>query len=202
MKLIASLTSPFARKIRILLAEKNIPCELVVDIPWNADTQVPHYNPLGKIPVLVRDDGSTLFDSRVIADYLEQAFPEPSFIPQGGEAYIQVKRWEALADGVSDAAATVFLERKREAGQQNPEWIARQLGKIELGIKTLALELSDREFCVGQSLSLADLALVSTLGYLDLRFPEIAWRLHYPNLAAFYQRLSLRESVKASVPPA
>lgn len=202
MKLIASLTSPFARKVRVLLAEKNIPFELVVDIPWNADSSVPAYNPLGKIPVLIRADGTTLYDSRVIVDYLEQHTTEPRFIPEGGEAYIQVKRWEALADGISDAAATVFLERKREAAQQSPEWIARQLGKINLGLKTLALDLSDREFCVGNKLTLADIALACTLGYLDLRFPDIAWRLHYPNLAAFDQRLGLRSSLKNSQPPA
>ena len=113
MKLIASLTSPFARKTRIVLAEKRIDYDLTVDVPWNADTQVPEYNPLGKIPVLVMDDGSTLYDSRVIVEYVDTLSPVSRLIPDGNREKIQVKRWEALADGVCDAAATIFLEKKR-----------------------------------------------------------------------------------------
>jgi glutathione S-transferase len=108
MKLVTSLTSPFARKVRIVLAEKNIACEMVVDIPWNAGTTVPQFNPLGKVPVLLRDDGSTLFDSRVIVEYLEQQKPWPMLIPVDEAHMIAVKRWEALADGISDARRCYF----------------------------------------------------------------------------------------------
>src|SRR5574343_406415 len=100
MKLIASLTSPFARKIRVLLLEKSIPCELVVDIPWNADTQVPHYNPLGKVPVLVSDAGQPIYDSPVIAEYLDTVVSEPLFLPDDRRRAIDVKLGEALADGI------------------------------------------------------------------------------------------------------
>jgi glutathione S-transferase len=141
MKLVTSLTSPFARKVRIVLAEKNIACEMVVDIPWNAGTTVPQFNPLGKVPVLLRDDGSTLFDSRVIVEYLEQQKPWPMLIPVDEAHMIAVKRWEALADGISDAAAAIFIERKRPAAQQSQEWIDRQLGKVELGLRAMNDEL-------------------------------------------------------------
>ena len=130
MKLIASLTSPYARKVRIVLAEKKIDCDLVEDSPWVPETTVPDYNPLGKVPVLVLDDGTTLFDSRVIVQYLDTVSPVSRLIPETGRQRIAVKRWEALADGICDAAAAIVLERKRAARQQSSEWIDRQRRKI------------------------------------------------------------------------
>ena len=202
MKLVTSLTSPFARKVRIVLAEKNLPCELVVDIPWNADTTVPQFNPLGKVPVLLRDDGSTLFDSRVIVEYLEQIKPWPMLIPVDAEHLIMVKRWEALADGVCDAAATVFLERKRPPAQQSQDWIDRQLGKIELGLHTMNDELGVKAYCVNSTFSLADIAVGAALGYLDLRFAELAWRERFPGLLRLAAVLAQRPSFAATVPVA
>lgn len=200
MQLIASLTSPFARKVRMVLLEKNIPCELVVDIPWNAETRVPLFNPLGKVPVLALADGSTLFDSRVIAEYLEQLVPQHNLIPREPEHYIAVKRHEALADGIADAAAVIFLERRRLASQQSEEWIKRQQQKIDLGLEALSAMLGEGEYMVAGRYTLADIATVSTLGYLDLRFADLNWRGRYANLAAFMQRLAQRESIKATVP--
>lgn len=199
MQLMASLTSPFVRKVRIVLLEKRIPCELVVDIPWNADTKVPQFNPLGKVPVLILDDGSTLFDSRVIVEYLEQLAADNPLIPREPASYMAVKRHEALADGIADAAATIFLERKRPESQQSADWIQRQQQKIELGLAALSVALGQNEYVVAHRFSLADIAMLSTLGYLDLRFAEIDWRTQYPNLADFMQRLAERESVKATV---
>lgn len=201
MKLIASLTSPFARKVRVMLAEKNMPFELQVDVPWNADTQVPQYNPLGKIPVLVLDDGSTVFDSRVIVEYLEAEKAWPVLIPLEDKARIAVKRWEALADGVADAAAAIFLERKRADAQQSATWIARQQQKIDLGLRAMSADLKGKTWCVGETFSLADIAVGCTLGYLDLRFPEIVWRAQYPVLRELAEKLAQRESFKATVPP-
>lgn len=201
MKLIASLTSPFARKVRVVLAEKGLPCELVVDVPWNTDTTVPQFNPLGKVPVLLTDDASTIFDSRVIVEYLEEVKPWPLLLPADAGARIAVKRWEALADGVSDAAATIFLERKRPAAQQSPEWIARQMDKIRLGLAAMNNDLGVQAYCVGGQFSLADIATGCTLGYLDLRFADLGWRHEFPALARLADVLAARPSFAATVPP-
>ncbi len=201
MKLIASLTSPFARKVRVLLAEKKIPFELIVDIPWDADTEVPKFNPLGKIPVLVLEGGETLYDSRVIVEYLEELTPWPMLVPVDAQERIAVKKWEALADGVSEAAAAIFLERKRPVAQQSPEWIARQLRKLENGLATLNTSVRG-VWCAGDAFTLADVALGSTLGYLDLRFPDINWRENHAALARIEKALSVRPSFRDTLPPA
>ena len=132
MKLIASYTSPYARKVRIALAEKKIECDFVEESPWAAQTTVPNYNPLGKVPVLVLDDGTTLFDSRVIVEYLDTVSPVSRLIPEPNRQRIVVKRWEALADGVCDAAVAIVLEGKRPARQQNKDWLDRQRPPLAL----------------------------------------------------------------------
>jgi glutathione S-transferase len=200
MKLIASLTSPFARKVRIVLAEKRIDYELVVDLPWNADTHVPDYNPLGKVPVLVMDDDTSLYDSRVIVEYLDNATPIGHLIPQEPRQRIVVRRWEALADGIGDAAATVFLERKRAPEKQDAEWIARQQGKIFRGLEAMSEELGEKPWCWDDTFSLADIAVGCTLGYLDFRFSEIQWRASHPNLARLAAKLEQRSSFQNSLP--
>jgi glutathione S-transferase len=201
MKLLASLTSPFARKVRIFLAEKNIPYELVIDIPWDENTQVPHFNPLGKVPVLILNkEQHSLFDSRVIVEYLERLAPNPPLIPESAEAFIRVKRQEALADGIADAAAAIFIERKRPAELQSAEWLTRQQQKIDFGLKAMSEVLADNVYFVGNTFSLADISTVSCLGYLDLRFAHIAWRQQYPNLAAFMQHLADRASIQLTAP--
>lgn len=198
MKLITSLTSPFGRKIRMLLIEKSIACEVVEDVPWNADSITPQYNPLGKIPVLVRDDGSTLFDSRVIALYLD-GLSSPAMIPADGEARIQVLRSEALADGISDAAAAVFIERKRDATQQSPEWIARQLGKVRAGLKEAESLL--RGDTLHGDFSLADITLVAALEYVQLRLGNDVALDDYPGLVAYLQTHRQRRSVEETRAP-
>jgi glutathione S-transferase len=200
MKLIGSLTSPYARKARIVLAEKKIDYEFLVDSPWTAETQVSKYNPLGKIPVLVLDDGSTLFDSRVVVEYLDSVTPNNRLFPQGGRERIQVKRWEALADGVSDAAAAAFLEAKRPEGERSASWIERQRGKIELGVQVMDTDLGEAPWCQGNALSLADIACGCALGYLVFRFPDIDWRASCPNLARLHDKLMQRPSFIDTVP--
>ena len=200
MKLIGSLTSPYARKARIVLAEKKIDYEFLIDSPWTAETQVSKYNPLGKIPVLVLDDGSTLFDSRVIVEYLDSVTPNNRLFPQGGRQRIQVKRWEALADGVSDAAAAAFLEAKRPDGERSTSWIERQRGKIELGVRAMDADLGESPWCQGNALSLADIACGCALGYLVFRFPDITWRDSCPNLARLYDKMMQRQSFIDTVP--
>ena len=202
MKLIASPTSPYARKVRIALAEKKIEYELVEQSPWTADTMVPTYNPLGKIPVLVMDDGTTLFDSRVIVEYLDTVSPVSRLIPEPSRQRIAVKRWEALADGICDAAAAVVLEAKRPAKQQSKAWTERQRQKIERGVRELASELGDKAWCNGEGYSLADIATGCALGYLDLRHPDVDWRGPYPNLVKLAGKLGQRPSFHDTVPPA
>ncbi len=202
MKLIGSVTSPFVRKARIVLAEKRIDYEFEIDIPWSEDTRVGHYNPLGKVPVLVMEDDETLFDSRVIVEYLDTITPVSRLIPEVSRQRIQVKRWEALADGTCDAAAAIFLERKRAPEMQSQEWIARQKKKIDQGLNAMAIELGERHWCMGEGYSLADIAVGCCLGYLDFRFPEIKWREEYPNLAKLFDKLMKRASFSETAPAA
>ncbi|MFP5441314.1 MAG: glutathione S-transferase N-terminal domain-containing protein [Gammaproteobacteria bacterium] len=199
MKLVSSLTTPFGRKIRILLEEKHLPYTLVEDIPWNADSKTPDFNPLGKVPVLVLDNGDTVFDSRVIAEYLDLR-GTPHHIPVEPGARIRVKRWEALADGICDAAANIFIERKRAPAQQSEDWIKRQRGKIDAALRE-AERLLHGDWCEGEHFTLADAALVAALGYLKLRFASEIPLTPYPKLAAWFSRVEKRPSVASTVAP-
>ncbi|MRR50241.1 MAG: glutathione S-transferase [Rhodocyclaceae bacterium] len=200
MKLIGSHTSPFVRKVRIVLAEKKIDCEFVVDNPWTDDSRVTPHNPLARIPVLLLDDESSLFDSRVIVEYLDSVTPNNKLLPAAGRERIAVKRWEALADGICDAAASAVMERKRPAGEQSPSWITRQLRVIDLGLKEMAKELGDAPWCQGNSPCLADIAVGTALGYLDFRFSELEWRGAHPNLARLAEKLAQRPSFADTLP--
>jgi glutathione S-transferase len=200
MKLIGSLSSPYVRKTRIVLAEKRIGYEFEIDIPWNAASHLSNYNPLGKIPILIMDDGTTLFDSRVIVEYLDSVNPVSRLIPEPNRRRIMVKRWEALSDGICDAAAAMFLERKRHAVEQSPAWISRQQKKVALGLEAAAHELGDKKWCDGNVYTLADIALGCALGYLTFRFPEIEWRNTSPNLADLSDRLEKRMPFMETVP--
>lgn len=203
MKLIGSLTCPYVRKIRIILTEKYINYDFAIDIPWNTDSHVATHNPLGKIPVLIMDNGKTLFDSRVIAEYLDSLEHTDStfrLIPESGPHRWAVKRWEALADGICDAAATIFLELKRPENQQNQEWISRQQKKIDLGLAAAAMALDSNDWCEEETMTLADIALGCAMGYLTFRFPQIDWRKSYPNLAKLIDKLEQRESFISTAP--
>jgi glutathione S-transferase len=202
MQLIGSLTSPFVRKVRIVAAEKFIEYELVIDTPWSEETRVPEFNPLGKVPVWIMEDGKTLFDSRVIVEYLEHVSPVGHLLPKDARPRIAVKRWEALADGVSDAAALVFVERKRAADKQDQEWIQRQMAKIKAGLKMMSEDLGNQNWCTGEFFCLADVAVGCALGYLEFRFPEIDWRRAHPNLSELFDRMMQRPAFKETVPVA
>jgi len=200
MKLIGSLTSPYVRKARIVLAEKKIEYEFVLDNPWHADTGVAKLNPLGKVPVLALDDESALFDSRVIVEYLDGVTPNNRLLPASGRQRIHVKRWEALADGVMDAAAAAFLETKRPPAEQSADWIARQREKIERSLDMIVNDLGEQPWCNGIAFSLADIAVGAALGYLDFRLPDIHWRERRPNLARLFEKLMTRPSFAETVP--
>src|SRR5664279_197190 len=196
MKLLSSQTSPYARKLRIAIAEKKIECELVEETPWDVGTSVPDYNPLGKVPVLVLDDGTPLYDSRVIVEYLDTASPVSRLIPETSRQRIAVKRWEALADGICDAAVAIVLESRRPARQQSRDWIARQQQKLTAGVAEFARELADRPWCNGEGYTLADIATGCALGYLELRRVELAWANEFANLVRFAEKLGKRPSVQ------
>jgi len=200
MKLIGSHTSPFARKVRIVLAEKKIEYDFEIDSPWLEDSKVPDINPLGKIPVLVLDDNTPLFDSRVIVEYIDNVTPNSKLFPAPNRERTEVKRWEALADGICDAAATAFLEAKRPKKEQSASWIARQRDKVSRSLVFMANELGEKNFCMGTHFSLADIAVGTALGYLAFRFPDIKWQESYPNLEKLYAKLILRPSFAETTP--
>ena len=203
MKLIGSLTSPYVRKVRIVLAEKDIDYEFTNDPPFNPDTRVAQTNPLGKVPALIMEDGYVLFDSRVIVEYLDDlgGGDLPRLIPASGPQRLRVRRWEALADGIIDACVAIYLERKRPESQQSQEWIERQKKKIDLGLQTASSELGDKSWCEGEPMTLADVALGCAFGYLDARFSEVKWRDTYPNLTRLADKLMGRQSFKLTTPP-
>ena len=201
MKLIANPFSPYSRKVRIVLAEKRIDYDFVVANPGDAATRVPEFNPLGKIPVLVLDDDSTLFDSRVIVEYLDHASPVARLIPDDTRHRIQVRRWEALADGCTEAAVAIVVEKRRPAEKQSAEWIARQQGKVDRALKAMAAELGAKAWCSGDLYNLSDIAVGCALGWLDLRLPDVNWRKLYPNLAKLFEKLSQRAPFKDTLPP-
>lgn len=200
MKLIGSLTSPYARKARVVLAEKKIEYDFVLDSPWSPDSLVPDLNPLGKIPVLVLDDDTPLFDSRVIVEYLDNVAPNNKLMPAPNRERTEVKRWEALADGVCDAAVLIFLERKRPAKAQDAAWIARQEAKIERSLAFMAEQLGEESWCMGTHFSLADITVGCALGYLVFRFPQIDWRERHANLARLYDKLLQRPAFAETAP--
>ena len=201
MKLIGTPTSPFTRKARVVLAEKRIDYEFVVDVPYDAATNVTAYNPLGKIPVLVLDDATTIFDSRVIVEYLDNASPVQKLLPEDTRHRIQTRRWEALADGCTDACVAIVMERRRPEALQYPDWLARQQGKVDRALRAMSEELANRSFCCGDFFNLADVAVGCCLGWMDLRLPEVAWRQSYPNMAKLADKLAQRPSFKDTVPP-
>ena len=201
LKLIASPTSPYVRKVRIALAEKKIEYQMVEASPWEPGNPVHAWSPLGKVPVLVLDDGTQLFDSRVIVEYIDTVSPVSRLIPEPNRQRIEVKRWEALADGICDATLAIVLEAKRPAKQQSKDWVERQRQKIAAGVAELARELGENLWCNGESYSLADLATGCALGYLDLRYANLDWRKQYPNLDRLADKLAKRPSFQETAPP-
>jgi len=201
MKLLGSLTSPFVRKARIVLAEKKIEYTFEPDNPWDEKSRVPDANPLGKVPVLVLEDDSTLFDSRVIVEFLDSVSPISRLIPANNREKIEVKRWEALADGVLDAAVMVVLERRRPAKQKSEPTIKRQMEKIDRGLAVMSRDLGDKPWCTGSNaFTLADIACGVALGYLDFRLGAYDWRVLHANLAKLAAKLAERPSFADTAP--
>ena len=197
MKLIGAITSPYVRKVRIVMAEKKLDYQFVPEDVWSSDTTIVASNPLGKVPCLVMEGGEAVFDSRVIVEYLDTLSPVGKLIPAQGRERAEVKTWEALADGLLDASILARLEATwagRSAEQRSQAWIDRQMGKIDAALQAMGRGLGDKPFCSGIHLSLSDVAVGCALGYLDFRFPHVDWRTPHPNLARLSDKLALRQS--------
>ena len=203
MKLIGAITSPYVRKVRVVMAEKKLDYQFVLEDVWSADTTIMASNPLGKVPCLVMEGGEAVFDSRVIVEYLDTLSPVGKLIPAQGRERAEVKTWEALADGVLDAAVLARLESTwpgRKDDQRCNAWIDRQLAKMDASLKSMSQGLGDKPFCSGVHFSLSDVAVGCALGYLDFRFPVIDWRSAHPNLARLSDKLEQRQSFIDSRP--
>jgi glutathione S-transferase len=203
MKLIGATASPYVRKVRVVMAEKKLDYQFVLENVWADDTTISASNPLGKVPCLVMEGGEAVFDSRVIVEYLDTLSPVGKLIPPQGRERAEVKTWEALADGVVDAAILARLERvwaHRQEGERSQAWIDYQLRKVNDGLKSMSQGLGDKPYCSGIHLSLSDIAVGCTLGWLEFRFPEIGWRSEYPNLGKLMDKLMLRPSFADTQP--
>ena len=201
MKLLGSVLSPYTRKVRVVLAEKKIDCEFeVVDVN-PPENPVNSHNPLGKVPALVLDDGTALFDSRVIVEFLDSVSPIARLIPEDNRERVAVRRWEALADGSLDAGLLVRYESLRPKKEQSAAWTAKQAGKLKRGLAMIAAELGDKAWCHGDRYTLADIAAGCCLGWVEFRKPGgIEWRGEYGNLARFYDRLMERPAFSDTAP--
>ncbi len=200
LKLISATPSPYARKVRIALTEKGIPFELVTEVPWNSTTQTPKHNPLEKLPVLLLDDGDSVYESHFILEWLEAKFPEPSMLPPDIDGRLAARRVEVVSDGVCDALVQLFWERHRPEEQQSTEWKARQMRKVDGGMRAVSEWVGERAFIVGERFGLADIAAGTVCRYLDVRFPDYPWRANHPNLSVFSDRMESRPSFQGSVP--
>ncbi len=201
MKLYASSGSPFARKIRVLLLEKNAPHEVEMVDLW-APNDLKKTNPIGKVPALRLADGRVLVNSPLIADYVDGRFPDPRFIPAEPDLRLDVRRWEALADGAMDPAVASFYEaRFHDEQKRSQAFLERQRGKIDSGFAALEEMLGGREWCVGASMTLADIALACHIGFIMARWPEFFPQEKYPGLARLCRKMETRESMKRTAPP-
>jgi len=203
MKLIGSPTSPYVRKVCIVMAEKKLDYRMVAEDVWSANTTIHASNPLGKVPCLVLEGGEALFDSRVIVEYLDTLSPVGKLIPTNGRERAEVKTWEALSDGLLDAALLARMEAvwpHRPPEQRSQAWIDRQLHKISEALRAMSQGLAEKPYCSGAHLSLSDIAVGCALGYLDFRFPHIQWRSAHPNLDKLHEKLLQRQSFIDSLP--
>jgi glutathione S-transferase len=203
MKLIGSLTSPYVRKVRIVMAEKKLDFQFVLEDPWTGDAVIKS-NPLSKVPCLVMEGGEAVFDSRVIVEYLDTLSPVGKLIPPSGRERTEVRTWEALADGVLDAAVAARMEAVwtgRTDAQRSPAWIERQMRAVHAALQAMSKGLGDKPFCAGNHFTLADVAVGCALGYLAFRFKDIDWRGDHPNLGKLYDKLCARQSFIDTAPP-
>jgi glutathione S-transferase len=203
MKLLGSPTSPYVRKVRIVMAEKKLDYQFAVEDVWGSDA-ILKSNPLGKVPCLIMEGGEAVFDSRVIVDYVDTLSPVGRLIPSQGRERVEVRTWEALADGLLDASILARLEQTwpgRAEGERSGAWVDRQMTKVDATLKAMGQGLGEKPFCSGVHFSLSDIAVGCALGYLDFRFAHIDWRGAHPNLKRLYEKLAGRQSFIDTAPP-
>ena len=202
MKLIGSLTSPYVRKVRVMMAEKKLDYQFVLEDVWGNDS-ILAANPLGKVPCLVLEGGEAVFDSSVIAEYVDTLSPVGKLIPASGRERVAVRTWEALADGVCDALILARMEQTwppRE-GMRCQAWIDRQVARAMSAVDAMGRGLADQAYCHGTHFTLADVAVGCALSYIDFRFAHLDWRARHANLARLADKLATRPSFIDTAPP-
>ena len=200
MKLVGSYTSPFVRKISILLLEKGMAFEFVNEQPYSEENGVAQFNPLGKVPALVTDDGEYWFDSPIIAQYIELLGIAPEMVPHDPLAALKVRQLESLADGIMDAGLASVRELARPAAQQSELEVLRQRQKISRSLDALEGYLADGTL-KPDTLNLATIAIACAIGYLNFRRIAPGWCVDRPNLVKLAETLFLRESFARTEPP-
>lgn len=200
MKLVGSYTSPFVRKISVLLLEKGIAFDFINEQPYSADTGVAQYTPLGKVPALVTDDGECWYDSPIIAQYIELLNVAPQMVPSDPQQALKIRQLEALADGIMDAGLASVREQARPAAQQSEEEVLRQREKISRSLDALEGYLNDGTLKTDE-LNLATIAIACAIGYLNFRRIAPGWCVDRPQLVKLAETLFLRESFARTEPP-
>jgi len=200
MKLFYSPTSPYVRKVVVCAEEAGLAAAIervaATVTPVTESPEVAAANPLAKVPTLVLDDGTALFDSRVIVEYLDHLSGGRLLPPAGPERW-RALRDQAAADGMTDAALMVRYERAlRPEALRWAEWDAAQLGKVRRALDDLEGQFQPS---AGQPHA-GDIAVACALGYLDFRFPELDWRKDHPRLTAFDAVMATRPAMAASAP--
>lgn len=196
LRLIGSTTSPYTRKVRIVMAEKKIEYQFDIENVWDSQTTITRFNPLGKIPCVVMEDETAIYDSRVIVEYLDTLTPVSKLIPSTGKERVVVRTWESLADGLSEAAISARLEQTwsgRADTQRCQAWVTHHLVKVQNALRAMSDGLGEKSWCVGNNYSLADISVCVALAYLDLRFPAINWRDNI-NLEKLFDKVSQKQS--------
>ncbi len=200
MKLIGSYTSPFVRKISVILLEKGITFEFVNELPYNAENGVSQYNPLGKVPALVTDNGEVWYDSPLIAEYLELLDISPEMLPREPQASLKMRQIEALADGIMDAALVSVREQARPVAQQSETELLRQREKISRGLDALEGYVTDGTL-QAEPLNVANIAVACAIGYINFRRVSPGWCVDRPGLIKLVETLFQRESFARTEPP-
>ncbi|MDC0432849.1 glutathione S-transferase N-terminal domain-containing protein [bacterium] len=200
LKLLSATPSPFARKVRVVLLEKNIPFELKTINPWNMNADIERFNPLGKIPVLITANNETIYDSKFIIEWIEHNYPDPAVFPTDAKTKFKAQQIQVIADGICEAVILLFFENMRPDPQQSKPWSERQIKKISNGLQALEQQISNDEFCVDNTFGIADISVVSAVDYLSLRFKTYEWRNKFTRISKFVARQSGRQSFIETMP--
>ena len=200
LKLLSATPSPLARKVRVVLLEKNIPFELKTINPWNMNADIERFNPLGKIPVLITANNETIYDSKFIIEWIEHNYPDPAVFPTDAKTKFKAQQIQVIADGICEAVILLFFENMRPDPQQSKPWSERQIKKISNGLQALEQQISNDEFCVDNTFGIADISVVSAVDYLSLRFKTYEWRNKFTRISKFVARQSARQSFIETMP--